>query len=89
MDPFNQFLRQKISNFKRRTNADLLFTEITKSEPMPTRELAKLVANPLNQSQRKKMSQAQIDQEDERLKERADFLSYQKTVDEVMNLFSV
>lgn len=89
MDSFNRFLRQKISNFERRTNSNLLFTELQKSEIQPTKELAKLVSAPLGQSQRKNLSPQEISKEDERLKERAEFLTYQKTVNEIMNLFSV
>ena len=88
MDPFNQFLRNKIANFRRRTSPDLLFTELETPQFQPTRELAGLAASPINQEQRGKLNPQELQEEDERLSERADFLMYEKTAEEVMHVFS-
>lgn len=88
MDPFNAFLKQKISEFNRRTNTDLLYSSINKSEFQHTRELARLSSSPLNKEERRKLNPQELGEEDNRLSQRKDFLEYDQIANEVMKLFS-
>lgn len=88
MDPFNQFLKNKISIFKRNTNSTLLTDRLEKSFIRQTREEARLASRPATISERKRMTPEQISEEDQRLQEREEMLNYEHVVDEIMNLFS-
>lgn len=88
-DPFNRFLQMKIADFRRRSNPELLYTELTNVSLQPSRETAALVNRPLTQTERMQLTEQQREEEDARLLERADYLAYEKTANQVMELFSV